>query len=335
MLTPFRVTVNRKNIEDDPFGGSDVPAAGGDAISELLKQLRQQQSDTESSRRSNMASEDSTQRDLGLNLLAGQMQQIELLAAAKSWRTVAQDVGDDLASETYSLKQPVSLKTLRQQQLVHISNLNLEAEMYHIATPLLSSYAYRESQMTNTETSLLSGPASIYLDDQFVGRTEIPSTANGQLLTIGFGADPQVRTRRELMDKQENVQGGNLQLQFAYRLVINNFKDRPIKLRLLDRMPVTREQQQLSVSLDDSQQPLSDDALYNRVERPQGVLRWDLTVPAGRHGSQAFDVQYGYSAEFDRSHVLSAADMLEEMQADYRDIPSGGGGGFGGGGGVF
>jgi hypothetical protein len=337
LLTPFRVTANtpKKNeedYEDDPFGGADVPSAGGEAISGLLKQLRQQQSSTEVSRTGNFTSDDSTQRDLGLNLLAGQMQQIELLAAAKSWRTVAQDVGDDLASESYPLKQPVSLKTLRQQQLVQIFDLTLEAEMYHVATPLLSSYAYRESQMTNTQTSLLSGPASIYLDDQFVGRTEIPSTANGQLLTIGFGVDPQVRTRRELMDKQEDVQGGNRKLKFAYRLVINNFKDQPIKLRLLDRMPVTREQQQLSVSLDDSQQPLSIDALYNRMERPLGVLRWDLTVPAGRHGSQAFDVQYGYSAEFDRSHVLSAADMLQEMQADYQDTTSGGGGGFGGGG---
>lgn len=342
MLTPFRVTVDhpsrieKEDDDEEPFIVSDSTSVDGDAMTKLLKQLRVLQSDAEVRGSVEMTNDDSTQRDLGLNLLAGQMQQIEMLAAAKSWRTVAQDVADDLTSESYTLKQPVSLKTLRQQQLVQIFDLNLDAKMYHVATPLLSSYAYRESQMTNTGTSLLSGPASIYLDDQFVGKTEIPSTANGQRLTIGFGADSQVRTRRELMDKQDDVQGGNRKLQFTYRLVINNFKDQPIELRLIDRIPVTREQQQLSVSLDVSKQPLTEDPLYNRIGRPQGVLRWDLTVPANQHGSKAFDVQYGFSAEFDRSHVMSAADMLLEMKNDYRDNFSGGGGlgggGLGGGG---
>ena len=62
---------------------------------------------------------------------------------------------------------------------------------------------------------------------------QIPTTASGQRLVIGFGADQQVRTRRELVDKFDELQGGNRQLKFVYRLVLSNFKDQPVTVRLI------------------------------------------------------------------------------------------------------
>jgi hypothetical protein len=350
VLTPLRIacadvpTPPARRPNDDPFGGGGaspsepVAALAGQnskELAQMIKRLREQQRTAET-QQGGFSPTNPEQRDLTLNSLAGQMQQIELRAAATSWRSLPQDAEDDIASQTYTLPQPVSLATLRQQQLVQILEAELEGEMYHVATPLLSSFAYREVQMTNTGIGLLSGPASVYLDDRFVGRTHIPSTASGQLLTIGLGADPQIRTRRELLDKQDEVQGGNRRLRFLYRLVLANFKNRPVSIRLIDRMPITRQTQQLSIRLEDPDLKLSDDGLYQRVERPTGLLRWDLTVPEGRHGSEAFDVQYSFTAEFDRSRVLDAGNILEEMQADYQPSRYGGGGmggmgGFGGG----
>ena len=107
--------------------------------------------------------------------------------------------------------------------------------------------------------------------------------------------------------------------------MLANFKKQPVDIRVIDRMPITRQTKQLSIKLDEPELKLSDDGLYQRVERPTGVLRWDLNVPAGRFGSKAFDVQYSYTAEFDRSHVLDAGNILEEMQADYRPFTQGGG----------
>ena len=218
---------------------------------------------------------------------------------------------------------------------MQILETELAGEIYHVATPLLSTYAYREAELTNTQPcGLLGGPATVYLDERFVGCTQIPSTASGQSLTIGCGADQQVRTRRELRDKQDQVQGGNRQLKFVYRLVLSNFKDEPVAVRLVDRMPVTRQNQQLSVRLDDPQLPISDDGLYQRVLRPVGLLRWDLTVPAGRHGSQAFDVQYSYTVEFDRNLTpVTQQDSGGTCHTEYQDmrLPAGGMGGMGGG----
>ncbi len=344
LLTPLRiVTVGPSQADEntapggmqrDPFDESTLPEPNGD-LSQVVQSLRLQQRDAETqlANENEQSAVVSDQRDLALNSLAGKMQQIELQAESRSWQTLAPDVTDDIASQVYTLTQPVSLDTRREQQLVQILETQLAGEMFHVATPLLSTYAYREAEMTNTEPfGLLGGPAAVYLDDRFVGRTEIPSTASGQRLTIGLGADQQVRTRRELVDKQDTIQGGNRQLKFVYRLVLANFKDQPIAVRLIDRMPITRQEQQLSISLETPEQPLSVDALYQRVLRPSGILRWDLTLPEGRHGSQAFDVQYSYTMAFDRGRIPATQDMLSEMRADYRDmrLPAGGMGGMGG-----
>lgn len=335
---PAEVAKNTKqmNQQADPFGRATA-GEQSTVLSGMIQSLKTQQQFVEAQLDHQGFANLPGGRDAALNSLAGQMQQIELQAKAESWRTLAPDVTEDVASQIYKLPRLVSLVSRRQQQLVQILETELAGEMYHVATPLLSTFAYREAQMTNTEPiGLLSGPATVYLDDRFVGRTEIPSTASGQKLTIGFGADQQVRTRRELLDKEDTVKGGNRQLTFKYRLVLANFKDKPVKVRLIDRMPNTRQAQQLSVTLDAPKQPLSEDGLYNRIERPMGLLRWDLDVPAGRHGSKAYDVLYNFKMEFDRNQVPTAQDAIAEMQAEFDNtsLPAGMGGfggGFGGG----
>jgi hypothetical protein len=353
-LTPLRVAVAAptpggqaeipSSAATDPFG---APAAGetsslllssdaAQAYAEVLPSLFQQQRDAEAGGESGQthAAED---RDGELNRLSEKVQQIELQIDPSTWRALAPDAGDEVASQVYSLPQLVSLDTRRELQLVQVLETQLTGEMYHVATPLLSTYAYREARIKNSQAAgLLSGPTTIYLDDTFVGRTQLPSTASGQTLTIGFGADQQVRTRRELMSKQDEIKGGNRRLTFSYRLVLNNFKSEPIALRLLDRMPLTLAPGQLTVQLNTPQVPLSADELYQRMQRPTGILRWDLDVPAHRHSGQAFDLHYRYELEFDRNRMPTTqhllADILAEFEGQAMPAMGGMGGGFGGGG---
>ena len=232
-VDPTRLNREGESAEpaSDPF---EEPAADdqADEFAEMVQALREQQQAAEAESVSDPWTYASDERDLALNTLANRLQEIELKAASRSWQTLAPDVNEDLGIQVYALSQPVSLDARREQQLVQILETQLAGEIYHVATPLLSTYAYREAELTNTQPcGLLGGPATVYLDDRFVGCTQIPSTASGQSLTIGCGADQQVRTRRELRDKQDQVQGGNRQLKFVYRLVLSNFKDEPVAVR--------------------------------------------------------------------------------------------------------
>lgn len=332
---------------DDPFGDSSMSdmdmgmssnvmpsqmAQANSPYKAKMKSLRslQRKVENQSNRAAQNDRNTNMQRDQQLNRLAGQMQEIEFMAAARQAGGLASDAEDEVASQTYVLEGPVSLQSKREQQLVEIVDKSLNGKLYHVATPLLSSFAYREAELINElPYGLLSGPASVYLDDRFVGTMAVPTTASGQLLRLGFGADGQVRTRRELVNKAETVQGGNRRLNFKYKLVVNNFKDQPIQVRLLDRIPKSNQTQQTQVSLGEVSEDLSEDKLYNRVSRPAGILRWDLNLLASTHGADATDVVYDFTIEFDRNRLLS---VPVDKLSNWPMIQGGMGGGMGGGG---
>ena len=171
-----------------------------------------------------------------------------------------------------------------------------------MATPLLTSFVYREFDLTNSsQEDLLAGPITVYLDDRFVGRSEIPTVARGQKFVVGFGGDPQLRARRELADRTETVQGGNRELTLKYRLVIENFKNEAVPIRIFDRLPYSDRLGDIRIKLGELKDPLSTDRFYLRTERPKNILRWDVSVPAGATGDQVRIVEYSYTLDFDRN----------------------------------
>ncbi len=353
LLIPFRVSAQAAGsgsldeLFDQPqsSGPSSVAAETGEPtqLQQATKGLRALQRKAETELGATVADrEGELRRDLMLNTYASQMQGLELKAKSNDVSSLAPDAEAEVDSQIYVLEQNVSLDSRREHQLVQIAESTLDAELYHVALPLLSSYAYRQAEVTNQlGIGLLGGPATVYLDDRFVGRMPLPTTASGQRLTIGLGADQQVRTRRELQNKRDEIQGGNRRLHFQYRLVIANFKSEPVKVRLMDRTPLPENPQAVSTKLDDFAKPLSEDPLYLRIERPRGILRWDLSVPAASFGSNAFDVDYGYSLEFDRSKELIAQNQLgddpdsEFFGEDQMMLDRAGMGGMGGMGGMM
>lgn len=327
LLIPFRVSARPGYSEPkvDPFAAAQaVPppqqTTEVDAPTQLkqaAKGLRARQRQAESDLGASVADrEGELRRDLMLNTFAAEMQGLELQADSSEVSSLALDSAAEVDSQVYALEQNVSLDSRREHQLVQIAEATLEAELYHVALPLLSSFAYRQAEVTNQlGIGLLGGPAMVYLDDRFVGRMPLPTTASGQRLTIGLGADQQVRTRRELQHKRDEIQGGNRRLHFQYRLVLANFKSEPVTVRLMDRTPLPENPQAVSIKFDAFAKPLSEDPLYLRIEHPRGILRWDVSVPGGSFGGDAFDVDYGYSLEFDRAQELVTHSRLGDDPA--------------------
>ncbi len=280
------------------------------------------------------------QRDITLNAEAGRRQLDELSRDAGTQREIALDAGADITDATYRVPGRIDLDSRSGGQTVAISNDTLTGKLNYVVTPLLSSFAYRQAELTNTlERNLIAGEAGIYLDDKFIGTTTLSPTAAGGRLLVGFGADRQLRTRRELLSRDSSLHGGNQRQELKVRLVVSNYHDHPVSIRLLDRLPISKQDATISVTLSaEADDSLSDDGLYRRMQYPTGILRWDLDVPAERFGSQALDFEYGFTLEYDRQHQIVGDQMIESIRNDYRfENSSGGmGGGMGGmGGGIF
>jgi uncharacterized protein (TIGR02231 family) len=251
---------------------------------------------------------DKAKLDWALNAAANEFQSLELMSGRDLVSTL-QSTETEVAggpSLSYAVGGPVSLASRPDQQMVQIFQSRLESRFYHVATPVVTRHVFREAEATNSgEQDLLAGPMSVYLDGQFVGRGEIPTIARGQMFTLGFGVDPQLRARRELADKAESLQGGNRKLDFKYRLIVENYTDKPAKVRILDRLPSSGDTAQIRVTLAETKDALSDDAIYLRRQRPKGILRWEIEVPGGAVREKARILEYGFSVEFDHNFQLS------------------------------
>ncbi len=233
--------------------------------------------------------------------------------------TMSEDEGPNLS---YALTGAVSLASRSDHQMVRILQSEMKSQFYHVATPLLTSYVYREAELTNDGgEDLLAGPINVYLDGRFVGRGEIPTVARGQNFVVGFGADPQLRARQELADKTDDVQGGNRQIEFEYRLVIENFKTEVAAVRVLDRLPYSDRASDVRVTMTEGKDALSADKVYLRRERPKGMLRWDIEVPARATAENARMVEYTVRMEFDRNFQLTtAAGQAQQQMEEFEKL---------------
>jgi len=257
-----------------------------------------------------------------LNVAASMLQNVELEASATELaqvRRAGRGPAEGL-SVTYQLPGRISLESRADRQLVQIDALELKSSFCYVASPVLTSFVYREAEIMNdSQMSLLEGPATVYLDGEFVGRGNVPLVARGQRFRSGFGTNPQLRASRELVSKEDKTLGGNRRQTFYYRLAIENYSERPVTVQLYDRMPTAIDSADLRVTLGEMEDKLSEDALYLERQRPQGILRWDVEVPAGSTGVNARKVEYQYTLEFDRKlAVLTPAEGGKGRKAEER-----------------
>lgn len=236
-----------------------------------------------------------------VNMAANDWNGLELNASDDVIRSIQREVGVEQPSLSYPIGEPISLQSRNDHQVVRIVKAKLPATFEHVATPVLSSAVYREAAVKNiNNAALLQGPVSVFLNGRFVGRTELPTVAQGETFVLGLGADNQLRTRRELLSRTDDVQGGNRVLHMRYRLVVENHNGENVAVRVLERIPVAEENADIAITLDKDSPKLSENLVYANTLKSKGILRWDVTVPAQASGGDEFAIEYGYKLAFDK-----------------------------------
>lgn len=205
---------------------------------------------------------------------------------------------------TYHIPTRLTVASRADEQVLEVARVDLKADFYHKAVPLLSPQVYRMAEMVNRgEHVLLPGEAAMYSGSDFVGRTALPLVAVGEQFTVGFGADPQVQVQRAMVDKMRSTSGGNQLLRYDYRILVSNFKPEKVKLQLWDRLPFA-ENDSVGVTLLKTSPELSKDAVYQREFRPSNLLRWDLVVEPNTSGEKATPVLFEFKLELDRQMTI-------------------------------
>jgi hypothetical protein len=203
-------------------------------------------------------------------------------------------------SVSYKLANSTSLPSRSDRQLIQIASVPLKGDFYRLATPVLTSFVYEEARLTNTSDEVfLAGPVATFLGGQFVGQGDMPTVAVGESFTVGLGIDSSLKAERKLVKREERIQGGNRVVTFLYAMTMENFGDKAAKLRLLDRLPKV-EENDIKVTLVKSDEEVSKDENYQMNDRKDGILRWDVEVPAQAIGPKRKVLNYTMQIEYDK-----------------------------------
>ena len=235
--------------------------------------------------------------------------------AAASLERLAEDaqVAGNGPAVTFELPRAVTVKTnVDRQQRTRIAAIDSSATFVHVATPLLTEAVYLRGDLVNSSAyQLLTGRASIFVGQDYIGPTSLGSVAPGGQMQLHFGIDNSVKARRTLISKTTENTGllsGGRRTSYDYRITIDNGSGRDITLEMWDRIPVSRHED-IQIQLIEPNVRLADDQHYITEQRPQGLLKWWLTVPATARDRNPMLVTYG--VRIDRAKDVQTTPLPE------------------------
>jgi uncharacterized protein (TIGR02231 family) len=256
--------------------------------------------------------------------------QAEELRVADRQAPVASPIEKDIPSVTFPVAGRLDVPSRRDPQLLEVARVELPAEYYAKAVPVLTPRVYRLAKLTNkSEFVLLPGEATVYVSGNFVGRMRLPLVAAGEPFVAGFGVDSQLQVSRRLLRKSRSVQGGNQIFDYEFRIGLRNYRPDPVKVLVWDRLPKPQGEA-VAVNLVKTSIGLSNDPPYQRTARLDNLLRWDVDVPQGTVGDKTLYLNYEFRLEYARN-----LPQPRFVSGGLREGPIGGGamGGMGGMGG--
>jgi uncharacterized protein (TIGR02231 family) len=179
----------------------------------------------------------------------------------------------------YELSQRISVGSGQDETLVPLFTKEQEGEFFCYAAPRFDPQPYLVCRAA-ADRELLPGTVNVYFGGRFVGGTTVGEKKAGEDLLFNLGVDRSVKVRREKVHDSvketffKMVDRGTVPRDLAYRTVIENLKETPVRVWLLDAIPVSRTDKIQVKNLTVDPAPTKKD-----YEEKEGVLFWDLTVP--------------------------------------------------------
>ena len=176
---------------------------------------------------------------------------------------------------------------------VQIDIKSAEPTLLARAVPKFNETAYLYAKFKlDADTLLLPGTVALFRDGVFVGRGAVPQLTGGEEHELGFGSDDKVRIKFANLGRKAGETGiistSKTDTQ-SFKMTVNNLHASPIDIRILDQVPVSRNEDIKVDMLPNGSRPTAKD-----VDDKKGLLAWDLKLAAG----QSQDLQFGYQVSW-------------------------------------
>ncbi|MBU0568984.1 mucoidy inhibitor MuiA family protein [bacterium] len=183
----------------------------------------------------------------------------------------------------YKLSQETTIKSDGSEHKLPISSQALKARFEYSTYPRASAFAYLGSRVKNRkDLQLLAGRVNIFLEEDFVGRSDIDNIGPGEEFDLYLGVDESVKVKRQkIEEKVDNVliagiPSPNKKTTSKYKLTVENYKSRPIKVILFEAMPVPADER-IKVKM----KGIDFEPKEKDWKDRKGIWRWEMELEQG------------------------------------------------------
>ncbi len=151
-------------------------------------------------------------------------------------------------------------------------NSSLKAEFEYQSVPKLSENVYLIAKIPDWyKANLMSAEVNVYMENAFVGKSDLDTKLFKDTLEVSFGVDNNVSIEREKLSEFSESQfvGSNRKETVAYKINVRNNKPYQISTKVADQIPVSTSKEIQIETLEVSNGQL--DTLTGKVE-------WDITL---------------------------------------------------------
>lgn len=177
-------------------------------------------------------------------------------------------------SVRFQLPETQSVPSSTQSRRLAMAQRELTGESAYKIIPRQSPLAFLEVAVTNdTGLPLLPGNLRTYVGPEFTGSGPLELIRPGQPVRLNFGVDQDIKVQwkeRSRETQTTGLLGDTQQLTISYLAEITNFKQQPVKLRVLEPAPTTGSEN-IRVELTSSSPAISSTS-------DEGLHTWLLTA---------------------------------------------------------
>lgn len=196
-------------------------------------------------------------------------------------------IKNTLQQVEYQIKEPATIYSDGKDYSIDIQKVQLSVNYGYSASPKIVQSAFLFVTIPNWHLyNLRPGEVNIYLDNKYVGKTEIDNTQDDSL-TVGLGRDDQINIDRKAVSKETNKRflGGKMIEEMQYEIDIRNNRSGNISLKVTDQIPVSQKKEVEVTLLDKGTASL---------EEATGKLTWTLSLKPG----ETKKLKYSYKVSY-------------------------------------
>lgn len=193
-------------------------------------------------------------------------------------------------SVVFEIKIPATIPSDGEEHRVAIATQKFDGKIEYVTTPKLADVAFLKTRLTNSSGApILGGKVNVFRDGDFIGDSHVNFIAPGADFDFYLGTDDNVKvTRKTLVDRA--AENGLFQkrkgITRKYETTLENFKNQPVKVTVLDQLPVAQD---ASITVRDvkfSDTPVQD--------KDTGKLTWtfDLAPKQKKQITEEFTVDW-------------------------------------------